>query len=226
MKRSDTDIRRDLEAELQWDPNIDDRKIGVIVCDGIVTLTGEVTRLTGRWAAEDIAKRVSGVRAIANEIQVRLPLSGICSDTEIAEAAANALRWKVATAASSITPIVDRGYVTLSGEVMSGYQKQAAERSVQALLGVRHVTNDITVALNIKVADVKHRIEETLKRFALREATDSRGPSRRKMVLVFPAGALRSHRQNAAGCEKLPARHQLVGRFPHGSARPARTSES
>jgi hypothetical protein len=93
MKRSDTDIRRDVEAELQWDPSIDDRKIGVFVSDGVVTLTGEVTHLTGRWAAEDIAKRVSGVRAIATEIQVKPPLSEIRSDTDIAEAAANAPKY-------------------------------------------------------------------------------------------------------------------------------------
>jgi osmotically-inducible protein OsmY len=170
MKRSDTDIRRDVEAELQWDPSIDDRNVGVIVSDGVVTLTGEVTHLTGRWAAEDIAKRVSCVRAIANEIQVKLPLSGIRSDTEIAEAAANALRWNVATATSPITPIVNNGCVTLSGKVMWGFQKHAAERSVRVLLGVQHVTNDITVASRIKVADVKHHIEEALKRLALHEA--------------------------------------------------------
>jgi osmotically-inducible protein OsmY len=170
MKRSDTDIRRDVEAELQWDPSIDDLKIGVIVSDGVVTLTGEVTHLTGRWTAEEIAKRVSGVRAIANEIQVTLPLSGIRSDTEIAEAAANALSWNVATATSSITPIVDQGWVTLSGKVMWGFQKHAAERLVRALSGVRHVTNDIIVTSNIKMADVKHRIEEALKRLALQDA--------------------------------------------------------
>jgi osmotically-inducible protein OsmY len=170
--RCDTDIRRDVEAELQWDPSIDDRKIGIIVNDGIVTLTGEVTHLTGRWAAEEIAKRVSGVRAIANEIQVKIPWSGIRSDTEIAEAAADALRWNVATATSSITPIVNEGCVTLSGKVMWGFQKHAAEYSVRPLLGVRHVTNDIMVTSSIKVADVKQDIEEALKRLALREAKE------------------------------------------------------
>ncbi|MEO7206737.1 MAG: BON domain-containing protein [Steroidobacteraceae bacterium] len=83
MKRSDTDIRRDVEAELQWDPSIDDRKIGVIICDGVVTLTGEVTHLTGRWAAAEITKRVSGIRAIANEIQVKTPSSALREATQI-----------------------------------------------------------------------------------------------------------------------------------------------
>lgn len=172
MQRSDTDIRRDVEAELQWDPSIDDRKIGVIVNDGIVTMTGEVTHLSGRSAAENIAKRVSGVRAIANEILVNIPLSGIRPDTEIAEAAANALRWNVYTATSCITPIVSEGCVTLGGKVMWGYQKHGAERSVRPLLGVRHVTNEIMVASSIKVADIKQLIEEALKRLALHEAKE------------------------------------------------------
>ena len=82
--RSDLDIRRDVESELQWDPSVDNKRIGVIVDDGVVTLTGEVSHFAGKWAAEDITKRVSGVRAIANEIQVKIPLSGVRSDTDIA----------------------------------------------------------------------------------------------------------------------------------------------
>lgn len=173
MKRPDNDIRRDVEAELQWDPSIDDRQIRVTVSEGIVTLTGEVTHLMGRWAAEDIAKRVSGVRAIANEIRVKIPLSGIRSDTAIAEAAVNTLRWNVATASSPITPIVQEGCVTLSGKVMWGFQKQAAERLVRALLGVRHVTNEIVVASRVTVADVKHRMEEALQRITSPRSTRS-----------------------------------------------------
>lgn len=170
MKRSDTDIRRDVEAELQWDPSIDDRKIGVIVSDGIVTLTGEVPQLTGRWAAEDIVKRVRGVHAIANEVQVKLPLKRLRLDAELAKAAAHALRWNVATANSSITPIVSQSCVTLSGKVMWGFQKMSAERCVRSLLGVQHVTNDIVVASSVKAADIKERIEEVLKRISLHEA--------------------------------------------------------
>src|SRR5450631_3586061 len=82
--KTDIEIRRDVESELQWDPSVDDKKIGVIVNDGVVTLTGEVCHFGGKWAAEDITKRVSGVRAIANEIHVRIPLAGARSDTDIA----------------------------------------------------------------------------------------------------------------------------------------------
>jgi osmotically-inducible protein OsmY len=170
MKRTDLDIRRDVESELQWDPSIEDRRIGVIVSDGIVTLTGEVTHMTSRWAAEDIAKRVSGVRAIVNEIQVKIPLSGIRSDRDIAEACANALRWNVATATSAITPIVNRGCVNLSGTATWGFQKQAAEHVVRQLLGVRHVSNNIVVCSAIKLANVKRSIEQALQRYARHEA--------------------------------------------------------
>jgi osmotically-inducible protein OsmY len=82
--KTDADIRRDVESELQWDPSVDAKKIGVIVNNGVVTLTGEVGHFGGKWATEDIAKRVSGVQAIANDIQVKTPLSGVRTDTDIA----------------------------------------------------------------------------------------------------------------------------------------------
>ena len=157
MKRPDIDIRRDVEAELQWDPRIDDRTLTITVADGVVTLTGEVTYVEGRRGAEEIAKRVSGVRALANDIEVKIPSSGVRSDTEIAAAAAKALRWN-----SSITPIVNEGSVTLSGRVMWGFQKDAAERAVHTLSGVRDVTNNIEVASRIALSEVKHRIQEAL----------------------------------------------------------------
>ena len=168
--KADADIRRDVEAELRWDPSIDDRKIGVVVHDGVVTLTGEVAHYSGRWVAEDIAKRVRGVRAIANEIQVKLPLPGVRNDTEIAEAAANALRWHVATTSMQIKPVVKDGWITLGGEVQWGFQKSAAENAVRNLIGVKGVSNDIQVASKVKAEDVKQKVEEAFKRHALLEA--------------------------------------------------------
>lgn len=170
--KTDLEIRRDVESELQWDPSIDDKKIGVIVNSGVVTLTGEVNHFAGKWAAEDITKRVSGVRAIANEIKVRIPLAGARSDTDIAEAAATALRWHVATGGESVKPVVVDGWVTLSGKVQWGFQRNAAENAVRYLMGVKGVTNDIVVAASIKVTDVKHKIEEAFKRHALLDAKD------------------------------------------------------
>ena len=170
--KTDADIRRDVESELQWDPSLDDRKIGVIVNNGVVTLTGEVGHFAGKLAAEDIAKRVSGVRAIANDLQVQIPLSGMRSDTDIAQAAANALQWHVSMGGTQIKPIVKDGWITLSGKVNWGFQRTSAENAVRNLMGVKGITDNITVASTIRPADVKHKIEEAFKRHAILEAKD------------------------------------------------------
>jgi osmotically-inducible protein OsmY len=170
--KTDTEIRRDVESELQWDPSVEDKKIGVIVNQGVVTLTGEAGHFAGKWAAEDIAKRVSGVRAIANEIQVKIPLTSARSDTDIAEAAANALRWHVATGSETIKPVVTDGWITLNGNVQWGFQRNAAENAVRNLMGVKGVVNDIIVASLVKVTDVKRKIEDAFRRHALLDAKD------------------------------------------------------
>lgn len=170
--RTDTEIRRDVETELQWDPSVDEKKLGVIVNGGVVTLTGEASHFAGKRAAEDITKRVIGVRAIANEIQVIIPSSGVRSDTDIALAAAGALRWHVATGGEAIKPVVVDGWVTLSGKVQWGFQKNAAEDTVRYLIGVKGVTNDIAVAATVKAADVKQKIQDAFKRHALLDAKD------------------------------------------------------
>jgi osmotically-inducible protein OsmY len=163
----DVDIRRDVEAELQRDPSVDDKRIGVIVSDGIVTLTGEVAHIADKWAAEEVVKRISRVRAIANEIQVNIPIAGLCSDTDIAEAAADALRWHVATTGNEIKPVVANGWIRLTGKVQCGYQKNAAETAVGHLPGVKGLTNDITVNTTVEAADVKQQIENAFKRHAV-----------------------------------------------------------
>jgi osmotically-inducible protein OsmY len=170
--KTDADIRLNVESELQWDPSIDDKKIGVIVNNGVVTLTGEVSYFAGKWTAEDIAKRVSGVRAIANDIQVSIPLSGVRTDTDIAEAAANALRWNVSVSGTQIKPVVKDGWVTLGGKVSWGYQKTSAESTVRNLVGVKGVTNDVTVTVTVKAADVKQKIEDAFRRHAILDAKD------------------------------------------------------
>jgi osmotically-inducible protein OsmY len=168
--KTDADIRRDVELELQWDPSVDDKHIGVIVNDGIVTLAGEVPHYSGRWAAEDVAKRVIGVRAIANELKVSMPLTGVRTDTDIAEAAANAMRWNVAISDTQIKPVVQDGWITLSGKVSFGFQRTSAENAVRYLMGVKGVTNNIVVTSAIKAGDVKQKIEDAFKRQAVLDA--------------------------------------------------------
>jgi osmotically-inducible protein OsmY len=170
--KTDANIRRNVELELQWEPSVDDKKIAVIVNDGIVTLTGEVPHYWGRWNAEDAAKRVKGVRAIANELKVSMPATGVRTDSDIAEAAANALRWHASVSDSQITPIVQDGWLTLSGKVSFGYQKTSAENAVRNLMGVKGITNEIAVASQSTVGDVKQKIEDAFKRHAILDAKD------------------------------------------------------
>jgi osmotically-inducible protein OsmY len=170
--KSDADIRRDVESELQWDPSVDDTRIGVSVSNGVVTLTGEAPHYSDRWAAEDIVKRVTGVRAIANDVQVQIFPLGLRSDSDIAEAAANALQWNVSLSNTQLKPIVKDGWITLGGQVSWGYQRVAAETAVRSLMGVKGVTNDIRVTSSIKVSNVKQKIEDAFKRHAVLDAKD------------------------------------------------------
>lgn len=168
--RTDVEIRRDVESELQWDPSIDDSKVGVIVHDGIVTLTGEVGALAGKWAAEAVTKRIKGVRAIANDIQIKIHGAGLRSDTDIALAAANALQWSVATASTLIQSVVKDGFVTLSGKVRWSFQRTSAENAVRNLMGVKGITNNILVATTARVREVKQKIEDAFRRHAVLDA--------------------------------------------------------
>lgn len=170
--KSDAEIQRDVQNEMQWDPSLDERAIGVKVHDGVVTLVGDVSHYADRWTAEEIAKRVSGVRAIANDIEVKIPTAGERSDTDIASAAVNALKWNVSLGSADIKAVVRHGWITLSGQVKFGYQKSAAETTVRYLLGVKGIINDITVKPSIKMIDVKQKIEEAFQRQARLDAKD------------------------------------------------------
>lgn len=170
--KTDTEIQRDVENEMQWDPSLDERAIGVKAHEGVVTLVGEVAHYADRWTAEEIAKRVSGVRAIANDIEVKIPAVGERSDTDIASAAVNALKWNVSLGSSDLKAVVRHGWITLSGQVKFGYQRIAAETAVRYLLGVKGIINEITVKPSIKMIDVKQKIEEAFQRQARLDARD------------------------------------------------------
>jgi len=137
--RADSDIQRDVEREIRWDPAIESRDIGVSVRNRVVTLTGVVRSFTARHQAEQDAKRVVGVAAVADELEVRLPAPDVRSDAELAEAAVLALVSQVPYL-SGVTPIVSHGDITLEGEVTWQYQRERAEEVVRGLRGVRTVT--------------------------------------------------------------------------------------
>lgn len=170
--RTDEEIRDDVLDELEWDPAIPEAsQIGVAVDNGVVTLSGVVASYPVRRAAEEAARRVDGVRAIANDVEVRVPAEGARSDTDIAAAAVNALEWDSQVPSERIKVVVRDGWVTLEGTVDWHYQKEAAERAVRNLQGVTGVTNQIkVVAPRISPAEVKARIERAFERSAQLEA--------------------------------------------------------
>ena len=164
--RTDAQIQSDVLAELKWDARVMPNEIGVAVKDGVVTLTGWVDSYTKRWAAEDAAHRVRGVKAVANDIEVRLSSGAERNDTDIAAAAARALEWDAFVPIDTIDVTVSKGWVTLKGEVEWQYQKQDAERAVGRLAGVKGVTNLIVVKPRLTPSELKNKIEQALVRSA------------------------------------------------------------
>jgi osmotically-inducible protein OsmY len=164
--RTDEQIQRDVQAELKWEARLQPNEIGVIVKDGVVTLTGWVDSYTKKWDAEQAALRVRGVKAIANDIEIRLPIEAERTDADIARAALEALEWDAGVPTDKVHVKVSKGWVTLEGEVEWQYQKQDAERAVRRLSGVRGVTNLITVKPHTSPTDLKLRIEDALVRNA------------------------------------------------------------
>ena len=168
--RTDSQIQTDVLAELKWDARVLPNEIGVAVKDGVVTLTGWVDSYTKKWAAEEAAHRVRGVKAVANDIEVRLPFSSQRTDADIAEAAVRALEWDASLPTDKIDVTVSKGWVTLKGTVEWQYQKDNAERVVRGLTGVTGVTNAIIVKPRVTPSDLKQQIEKALVRSAETDA--------------------------------------------------------
>jgi osmotically-inducible protein OsmY len=155
--------------ELRWDPAVDAAHIGVSVESGAVTLTGHVSSYSEKYAAVRAAERVYGVRAVADEIEVNLPSSSERDDTDIAEAIASTMRWNVLVP-ETVDVEVRNGYVTLRGEAVWNFQREAAERLVRDVIGVKGVTNLITVQPKVKASAVKQQVQEAIERAAALDA--------------------------------------------------------
>ena len=164
--RTDEEIQANVLEELKWDSRVQPNEIGVVVKDGIVTLTGWVDSYWKKIAAEEAAHRVRGVKAVANDIEVRLPGSAERTDADLAKAVLNALRWEAAIPADKLDVTVSQAWVTLKGEVEYGFQKRLAERVVERLSGVKGVTNLIMVKPHVMPSDLKQSIERALVRNA------------------------------------------------------------
>jgi osmotically-inducible protein OsmY len=169
--RSDYDIERDVEEELRSDPAIDAADIAVAVKDGVVTLAGFVRSFRQRRTAERDAKRIAGVAGVANIIEVRLPVIHQRPDPDIARDAIDAIKRELPYSWEEIKIVVDKGVVTLEGEVQWQYQRERAELSVQNVRGVTGIINLIAVRPHVAPVEIRHRIEKALRRAAQLDAS-------------------------------------------------------
>jgi osmotically-inducible protein OsmY len=164
--RPDSEIEHDVKQELEWDPDLDASNIAVSVKDGVVTLTGFVKSFSEKYEAESAAKRVAGVAAVANDIEVRLPSVDERPDPEIARDAVAAIKSQLPISSQNIKVVVRNGWVTLEGEVEWQYQKNTAENAVRRIKGVRGVINSILVKPHVEASDLKRKILDAFKRNA------------------------------------------------------------
>jgi osmotically-inducible protein OsmY len=164
--RPDSDIKRDVEDELRWDPNLDATDIAVTVKNGVVTLAGFTRSYSDKLEAESAAKRVAGVLGVANDVEVRLPTLDQRPDPEIARDAIAAIKSRVPVVAEQIKVLVRNGWITLEGNVEWAYQRLAAERAVRRVKGVKGVTNTIQLKPGVPADEIKRKIEEAFRRSA------------------------------------------------------------
>jgi osmotically-inducible protein OsmY len=164
--RSDSDIKRDVEDELRWDPSVDATDIAVAVKNGVVTLTGFVRNYMDKFEAEAAAKRVAGVVGLANDIEVGLSRADQRPDPEIARDAVAAIKSRLPLSSEHIKVVVDKGWVTLEGQVEWNYQRDEAERAVRRINGVKGVINSIGLEPRARPSEIKQKIEEAFRRSA------------------------------------------------------------
>jgi osmotically-inducible protein OsmY len=164
--KSDMELARDVSEELKWDPRIIDDEIGISVRSGVVTLTGSVSTFAQKLAAVESVERVAGVRAVAQELTVKVYESSRQSDTDLAHQILSTLAWDIEVPHERIKARVEDGWVTLEGEVDWQYQRSAAERVVRYLIGVKGVSNLLTIKASASKHDVTRHIKDALRRSA------------------------------------------------------------
>ena len=167
---SDKTLKQAVEDELEWEPSIDAEHIGVTAEDGVVTLTGHVGSYAEKFTAEKATKRVKGVRAIAQEIEIRFPNDKKTSDDQIAKRALDIIAWDSTIPTDKVQLKVQDGFITLSGQVDWYYHRDDAESAVRRLAGVKGIANDIIIKPRAQALDIKHLIETALQRNAEVEA--------------------------------------------------------
>lgn len=189
--KTDIQIQKDVMEEILWEPFLNASQIGVSVKNGIVTLSGQVDSYSKKLAAEKAAKKVAGVKAIAEDIQIGVSPVYNKTDTEIAEAIVNALKWHTAVQDEKIKIKVENGFVTLDGEVEWEYQRNYAKRAIENLAGVRAVYNLITVKPQLSSSALKQKISAAFHRSATIDAEHVVADVIGKKVLL--SGTVRSY---------------------------------
>jgi len=164
--RSDNEIKKDVEDELKWAPDIDATDVGVSVKNGVVALTGFVRKYLDKYEAEKAVKRVAGVVGVANDLEVRLPTGDERPDPEIAREAVASIKNQLPISWDRIKPIVKQGWITLEGQVEWNYQRETAEDVVRKIKGVKGVTNSIQIKPRVQPQEIKQKIEQALRRSA------------------------------------------------------------
>ncbi len=164
--KTDNEIQKDVIEQLKWEPFLNSSQIGVAVKNGIVTLSGQVDTFSKKILAEKTTKKVSGVKAIAEDIQVGISPSYKKSDTEIAEAVLNALKWHTMIPQEKIKVSVEEGNVKLEGDVEWEYQRSQAKTAIESLVGVRFITNLISVKAKITPYEIQQKITTSFQRSA------------------------------------------------------------
>lgn len=162
----DIEIKRDVEAEIQWDPRVNETDVAISVKKGVVALTGFVPSYSQKLQAEADAKRVQGVVGVANDIEVRIPNIDQKPDPEIARDAASAIKLQLPTTHQNFKVVVKNGWLTLEGETEWQYLRERAEQTVHHLQGVKGVTNSIKLTPKVSPLEIKRKIEEAFKRSA------------------------------------------------------------
>jgi len=164
MISSDLQLRQHVQDELEWEPSVSAEKIGVAVHDAVVTLSGTVESFAQKHAAGEVVASIRGVRTVANELEVKLPADTERGDDAIAHTIASIFSWNTLIPKNRLRVLVSQGWVTLEGAVDWHFQRSAAEHAVLGLMGVRGITNSITVKPVASPKDAKSRLEAALAR--------------------------------------------------------------
>ena len=190
MEYDDKQLQKSVSAALEWAPDVSSAHIGVAAKDGVVTLTGHVDRYAEKVAAERVASRIKGVRAIAEEIEVHYLGQATTDDEAIAVKAANILSWDTMLPSGRIAVKVEHGWVSLTGEVDWQYQRVLAEQDMHRLNGVKGISNQIELAKQVQPADVTLKVENALKRDSALEAAGIKVETENHTVML--SGHVRS----------------------------------